>query len=114
MNNTFFFIGWNGHLVLLSELNNKHCLLDKVKSVVTEQKDISEEETKGEYIKECKAAIENLKTTWDKLNKDFSLLITNKIHVIEDHFIDYIDLTGKTLGESNDQVIETTHNTPIF
>ena len=34
---------------------------------------------------------------------------TNKIHVIEDHVIDYREHTGKTLGQCNDQMIESLH-----
>ena len=33
---------------------------------------------------------------------------TSKIHTIEAHLIDYIKISGKTLG-SQDQVIEATH-----
>jgi len=31
------------------------------------------------------------------------------MHVIQHHIVDYVKMTGKTLGETNDQVIETCH-----
>ena len=31
------------------------------------------------------------------------------MHVILDHFLDYVILTGNTLGETSDEVIESLH-----
>ena len=44
-----------------------------------------------------------------KLHSEFNLSITNKMHVILDHFVDYVILTGKTLGQTSDEVIESLH-----
>ena len=71
--------------------------------------EITEEQTKENYISELEEAIDNFTQDWNILNKDFSVSRTNKFHTIESHVLDYTILTGKTLGETIDQVIETTH-----
>ena len=64
---------------------------------------------KEEYIKVVESDIEIFKGKIEILNKDFGFSITNKIHTIFDHITDYISMSGRTLGETNDQVIEATH-----
>ena len=65
---------------------------------------------KQKYVEECEKDIKELTDNWHSLNKEFGLSITNKIHVIEHPFLDYVIISGKTLGETNDKIIETTHH----
>ena len=69
---------------------------------------IHEDQVKHEYIKECKDAIDNFLEIFNYLKFTFNQSKTNKIHTIKHHLLDYIDMTGKTLG-SLDQCIEAVH-----
>ena len=57
-------------------------------------------------LKEAERDIAQFRTVWIYLNQKFNLSINPKAHKIEDHFVDYIKLTNKTLGETTDQAIE--------
>ena len=48
-------------------------------------------------------------TVWNALNAKLKLPITPKVHTVTAHYIDYIRLTKQTLGETNDQAIESAH-----
>ena len=43
------------------------------------------------------------------LEKKFGFNMTNKMHTIDGHIIDQITMTGRTLGSTDDQVIEACH-----
>ena len=40
---------------------------------------------------------------------DFGVHLTNKIHIISEHFGDYIKLTGRAIGHASGQTIEAAH-----
>ena len=46
---------------------------------------------------------------WDVLHREFGLSKTLKIHIMQDHIKDYVDLTNKPLGRRTDQTIEAAH-----
>ena len=71
------------------------------------KKSVEKEQLK-EYIKESRQVIDNFVVSFDKLNKEFNVSKTPKFHTIKDHILDYIELTGETLG-SLDQCIEALH-----
>ena len=71
-------------------------------------KNLSKEQIKDEYIKEANEKIENFIEIFDYLKFNYNQSKTPKIHTIESHVLDYIKLTGKTLG-SMDQAIESVH-----
>ena len=57
----------------------------------------------------CSKTITELSENIMNLHENHGLSITNKMHTIESHVMDYMNITGKTLDETNDQVIEATH-----
>ena len=69
---------------------------------------LTKDEIKAEYISEAKEKIFNFIEVFDYLKFTYNQSKTPKIHTIESHVIDYIELTGKTLG-SLDQCIESVH-----
>ena len=71
-------------------------------------KDLSDEQIKEVYMKEAKDKIDSFIEIFDYLKFTFDQSKTNKIHTIESHVLDVIDITGKPLG-SLDQCIEAVH-----
>ena len=69
---------------------------------------LTKDQIKEEYVKECKEKIDNFMEVFNYLKFTFGQSKTPKIHTIESHVLDYIKLTGKTLG-SLDQCIESVH-----
>ena len=69
----------------------------------------SDLDIKKDYVTDCKEAIDDLAEKYDILKSRFGMSKTNKYHTIEDYIIDYIILTGRTLGQCNDQIIEILH-----
>ena len=53
--------------------------------------------------------LNELEIIYNHISENLGVPITPKVHTILDNFIDQIVLTGSTLGESNDQVIEAFH-----
>ena len=70
---------------------------------------MSDDEAIAQYLEVCTKDIDEFDVIYNNLMENFGVPITPKVHTIVDHFIDYIVLTGSTLGESNDQVIEAFH-----
>ena len=44
-----------------------------------------------------------------KLNKEFKVPVTPKLHIIFEHLPEYFELTGKTLRKKTDQTVESIH-----
>ena len=70
---------------------------------------MGQEELKKNYLGEIEPAVKNFKTSYDTLITKFQVSNTPKIHTINDHYVDYVKMTGRPLGLTNDQIIETTH-----
>ena len=70
---------------------------------------LNESEVFQKYVKECEIDIHQMDTVWNALNAKLKLPITPKVHTVTAHYIDYIRLTKQTLGETNDQAIESAH-----
>ena len=69
---------------------------------------LSKEEKLENYMKNCRESIDNFITSINYLKKNMNFSKTTKIHVIQDHVMDIIELTGEPLG-SLDQCIEQLH-----
>ena len=59
-------------------------------------------------MKESEEAIDKFIASFEILKNKFNLSTTPKIHTIEDHILDYIELTGESL-DSLDECIEALH-----
>ena len=75
-------------------------------SVINEN--ITKEEKLASFMKECQDSIDDFISSINFLKKDYNFSKTPKIHTIEDHIMDIIELTGEPLG-SLDQCIEQLH-----
>ena len=69
---------------------------------------LKESEIKSAYIKECKESIDSFMEVFNYCKFTFDLSKTNKVHTIESHVLDLIDMTGEPIG-SLDQCIESVH-----
>ena len=74
----------------------------------TIEETISKEEKLERYMQQCKESIDGFIDTINYLKKKYGFSKTPKIHTIEDHIMDIIELTGEPLG-SLDQCIEQLH-----
>ena len=66
---------------------------------------LSKEEKLENYMKNCRESIDNFITSINYLKKNMNFSKTTKIHTIQDHVMDIIELTGEPLGFL-DQCIE--------
>ena len=56
-----------------------------------------------------KEVIGKFKEDFSDLRAIFDISVTNKIHFLQDHLEDQLDLTGEGLGEVDDGVVEAMH-----
>ena len=77
--------------------------------VPTESDDSKDKEDPKKYIKHCEMVINDFNEKIQTLEKKFGFNMTNKMHTIDGHIIDQITMTGRTLGSTDDQVIEACH-----
>ena len=56
-----------------------------------------------------KEVITKFKQDFSDLRAIFEISITNKIHFLQDHLEDQLDMTGEGLGEVDDGVVEAMH-----
>ena len=75
-------------------------------TIITEN--ISKEEKLTSFMKQCQESIDEFISSINYLKKHFHFSKTPKIHTIQDHIMDTIELTGEPLG-SLDQCIEQLH-----
>ena len=84
-------------------------LLKDLHQTLTRSNMITEECTsKDAYLKECQDKVDNFMECYDYLKYTYGTSKTPKIHIIESHIVDYVDLSSTTLG-SLDQCIEAVH-----
>ena len=69
---------------------------------------MTKEEKLEKYMETCKENIDSFITSINYLKKHLKFSKTPKIHTIQDHIMDIIELTGEPLG-SLDQCIEQLH-----
>ena len=55
------------------------------------------------------AIIKELEDTVNILKDKFAVSITNKMHIITTHVPEYIEETRLSLGQTSDQIIESSH-----
>ena len=53
--------------------------------------------------------IKTFKSEWNLLKEEFQVSKTLKVHIMEDHIGQYIKDTGKPLGKSSDETVESCH-----
>ena len=53
--------------------------------------------------------INNFVSSFDIVHKEFKVLYTNKVHIIESHLKEYLDTTKEGLGKHSDQLVEQMH-----
>lgn len=56
-----------------------------------------------------KEIITKFKEDFSDLRAIFDITVTNKIHFLQDHLEDQLDMTGEGLGEVDDGVVEAMH-----
>lgn len=54
-------------------------------------------------------ALQIFREKWLQMHKNLGVTIPNKIHVITDHFEEYIIMTNKPIGRISDEVVEAAH-----
>jgi hypothetical protein len=54
--------------------------------------------------------IATMKTEFQKLKEAYPIQETPKVHLVFNHIHDYIQLTGKGLGEGSEQALEASHH----
>ena len=96
--------------ISMNSLNRHYGHLHKKRNQIKEEYlNMSDDEAIAQYLEESRKDFDEFDVIYNNLMENFGVPITPKVHTIVDHFIDYIVLTGSTLGESNDQVIEAFH-----
>jgi hypothetical protein len=60
-------------------------------------------------LDECEQAIFTLKTNFQEMQEIFNVSETLKMHILCDHYMDHLELTGETLLETTDETIESVH-----
>ena len=53
--------------------------------------------------------LDNFTESWNNLSEKYSISTSPKLHIINDHLIDYFDLTEMTLRKTSDELIENMH-----
>ena len=61
-------------------------------------------------IDDTKAVLTQFSEHWKILSEKFDLSECLKIHIINDHMLDYFELTGKTLLTVSDEITEAAHS----
>ena len=61
-------------------------------------------------IDDAKAVLTKFSEHWKILREKFDLSECLKIHIINDHMMDYFELTGKTLLSVSDEITEAAHS----
>ena len=61
-------------------------------------------------IGEAKGVLTNFTEHWKILRDKFNLSESLKIHIINDHMLDYFEFTGKTLLTVSDEITEAAHS----
>ena len=64
---------------------------------------------KKEVVENHRDIVKKLEDSVMKLNKEFKVPVTPKLHIIFEHLPEYFELTGKTLRKKTDQTVESTH-----
>ena len=61
-------------------------------------------------IDDAKSVLTKFSEHWKILRENFDLSECLKIHIINDHMLDYFELTGKTLLTVSDEITEAAHS----
>ena len=56
-----------------------------------------------------KEVIAKFKQEYSDLRATFDISVPNKIHFLQDHLEDQLDMTGEGLGEVDDRIVEEMH-----
>ena len=60
-------------------------------------------------MKRNKEVIIKFKQDYSDINAIFGISVPNKVHFLQDHLEDYLDMTGEGLGQVDDGVVEAMH-----
>lgn len=63
-----------------------------------------------EVVPNHREVTEKFENTWCSLMTSYGLTMPVKVHIICEHFSEYIEETGKTLHKSSDQFVEAAHH----
>ena len=61
-------------------------------------------------IDDAKEVLTKFTNDWKVMRDKFNLSESLKIHIINDHMLDYFELTGKTLLTVSDEITEAAHS----